>query len=740
LKLSANKKSNYYAVLLFTISASITLTLLTSTLFLYLRYESSTKEMIEASAIDTLTEISYTSTLMTELAKSMALQIYFNEQITPLIGYSNYSDGNDYDLSVALDLLKSFQLTNGHIHSIYVYNRKVNTFFTTNPGAIFSRESFMDKPVVQLMDHYAQPQFLYPMYRRIKDHTITSFDKEIGVFTFVFNDTKNSTTLDNAVIVNISEEWLRETIDAMNTLPGVRTFILDSVGQLVLNDHQSTMPEAFKIMTEDLKDNQGAFPMKVDGEKSLISYVKSEELGWTFVRWTPYEVYLNNINKTRLSYFYIAVTIFLVGLLSSYIVSRRLYTPVANTFRQLERIQTEGRDAWPRERNLLLLKELRNLSPEHHIQSSMKKYKLQINPAAAPTIIMVQIDRYQSFKTAYSFRDRELFLYSALNICSEILTSIAPNETVYEVGDPILGFVWLQYKPDKAKEQRLLELLQSAQLKVREYTQLSISFTLTSTDENTTINDLYHQLKHDNANRLRLHNNEIRMVHDTEPAERYIYSLDKEKKLTDALKLQKAEDAASVYSEIVNEINNQSIQVVQYVFARLASAVFLITERFDKNKEDDFLYRDLNSFLHRINNLDSLEEMNKEFSQLFKQMIDILSQQNQAVDRSERNDKIMEHIQTHFTDPNLSLESIANHFGLSANYLGRTFRKEHHVSVADFINDIRLKQAASLLQSTSRTVQDISELSGYYNYKYFCTLFKKTFGVTPSVYRSMNKD
>ena len=54
-------------------------------------------------------------------------------------------------------------------------------------------------------------------------------------------------------------------------------------------------------------------------------------------------------------------------------------------------------------------------------------------------------------------------------------------------------------------------------------------------------------------------------------------------------------------------------------------------------------------------------------------------------------------------------------------------------SPQDFIRLIRLKRAAALLKDGD-TVLDVSIKTGFTNAKYFSTLFKKHFGVSPSKY------
>ena len=55
-------------------------------------------------------------------------------------------------------------------------------------------------------------------------------------------------------------------------------------------------------------------------------------------------------------------------------------------------------------------------------------------------------------------------------------------------------------------------------------------------------------------------------------------------------------------------------------------------------------------------------------------------------------------------------------------------------SPQDFIKVIRMERAAALLRS-GKSVSEVADLTGFDNPKYFSTVFKKYFGVSPSKYR-----
>ncbi len=84
----------------------------------------------------------------------------------------------------------------------------------------------------------------------------------------------------------------------------------------------------------------------------------------------------------------------------------------------------------------------------------------------------------------------------------------------------------------------------------------------------------------------------------------------------------------------------------------------------------------------------------------------------------------------------ISLKDIAEEFHFSSSYLCRIFKKETGATLTDFLMRFRLDKAAEMLGSTERSIAFIAEQCGYKDYFYFSRLFKRTFGMTPTQYRT----
>jgi AraC-like DNA-binding protein len=83
----------------------------------------------------------------------------------------------------------------------------------------------------------------------------------------------------------------------------------------------------------------------------------------------------------------------------------------------------------------------------------------------------------------------------------------------------------------------------------------------------------------------------------------------------------------------------------------------------------------------------------------------------------------------------ISIRDISASLGVSIRRLTGAFKQTNGVSVNQFIINTRLQQASSLLTKTDRSLNDIATAVGYEDSNYFCRVFKRRMGMTPSEFR-----
>ena len=99
-------------------------------------------------------------------------------------------------------------------------------------------------------------------------------------------------------------------------------------------------------------------------------------------------------------------------------------------------------------------------------------------------------------------------------------------------------------------------------------------------------------------------------------------------------------------------------------------------------------------------------------------------------------DRICEYVRTHFTEPELDLKTLADHFQVSRESIRRSFlRVNANFSCGKLIEQLRMQLASELLKHSSAGVEEIASRCGYKDPFTFSRAFKRVMGHSPSVHR-----
>jgi two-component system, response regulator YesN len=96
--------------------------------------------------------------------------------------------------------------------------------------------------------------------------------------------------------------------------------------------------------------------------------------------------------------------------------------------------------------------------------------------------------------------------------------------------------------------------------------------------------------------------------------------------------------------------------------------------------------------------------------------------------------KLLEFIKEHYAEP-LTLTDVAKHFHFNPSYLSSYFSTHNNEGFIEYLNRIRIEEASKLLVEEKATISEISGIVGYSDHSYFCKVFKKITGLSPSQFR-----
>ncbi|MGF7029943.1 two-component system response regulator YesN [Paenibacillus mucilaginosus] len=96
--------------------------------------------------------------------------------------------------------------------------------------------------------------------------------------------------------------------------------------------------------------------------------------------------------------------------------------------------------------------------------------------------------------------------------------------------------------------------------------------------------------------------------------------------------------------------------------------------------------------------------------------------------------RLLAYIHEHYSEP-LTLSEVAKHFHFNPSYLSSYFAANSKEGFNEYVNRIRIEEAAKLLRTGDVAISDIGARVGYADHSYFCKVFKKFTGMSPSRYR-----
>jgi YesN/AraC family two-component response regulator len=135
-----------------------------------------------------------------------------------------------------------------------------------------------------------------------------------------------------------------------------------------------------------------------------------------------------------------------------------------------------------------------------------------------------------------------------------------------------------------------------------------------------------------------------------------------------------------------------------------------------------------NSVLYRI-----VQEM-----LLFIYQIIDWAQEAEVDSKNDIIEKGISYIESHYSNPNLSLEKVAEAVGRNPSYYSHVLMNKHGTPFRQLLTTVRVKEAKRLLTGTELSIKEIAYQVGFNNPNYFTRLFKEATSFTPREYR-LNK-
>ena len=105
------------------------------------------------------------------------------------------------------------------------------------------------------------------------------------------------------------------------------------------------------------------------------------------------------------------------------------------------------------------------------------------------------------------------------------------------------------------------------------------------------------------------------------------------------------------------------------------------------------------------------------------------------VGQNEHFSKMTDFVLSRYTQPDFSVEAIAEYAGISQVHVRRLFQEAVNTSPVRYVNFLRLEKAKNMLRTSNFSISEVALAVGFSDPYYFSRLFKKAVGISPAQYR-----
>ena len=182
------------------------------------------------------------------------------------------------------------------------------------------------------------------------------------------------------------------------------------------------------------------------------------------------------------------------------------------------------------------------------------------------------------------------------------------------------------------------------------------------------------------------------------------------------------------------EANHSSPQVLSQLIVQIVVSLFENEEALHVRDElvSEPQYHEI---YERICQFETLQESRAYIIEMENEILRLLDQVSANMQNNRQIKHILDYIQAHYQQSDLSLNSVAEEFGYSAAHLSRIFKNVVKKNFIDYLIEIRIAKAKELLRDTNKKISEISMEVGYVSAGGFMRIFKSSTGETPSEYR-----
>ncbi len=190
-----------------------------------------------------------------------------------------------------------------------------------------------------------------------------------------------------------------------------------------------------------------------------------------------------------------------------------------------------------------------------------------------------------------------------------------------------------------------------------------------------------------------------------------------------------------VESEGVGVLSKDPVVNLKYHFVITTAMVTRLCRQNGMELEQAFRLSDF--YIQKLDDIHTVQGVQKLHDEMVLDYTEKMNKYFRKDTNSRHINACKEYIYSHIKD-RITIEDLADEFGVSASYLSRLFKKETGVSVSEYIREQKIAIAKNLLRFSDYSMIEIANRLSFSSQSHFIQQFRETVGVTPKKYRDEN--
>lgn len=694
--------------------------------------------------------------------QSIAIRIGLDGRITSFLNDST----NPFLLNETRDILKTAASANEAIQSIDFYAKEANLIIASDGYTRTYTNSTQDIWIDEDLGENDMGFWLSSRHGNGID-----LDK---IVTYVVKVPVQRNGFQGLLAVHIHESVLRSLLQKMEGNPHTITYIMDRLGNVISTSAAvSLKPEHVQALFKESSKAPASIGyriLKQDGDRNLITYIKTLHNQWSIVTETPLQYLLSKLSYIRTVAWAAFIILVALGLILSYFISRKMISPIQllikkalpynksgneakDTLRpqknELEAISHildhvfRKNEAWEQQfhMNLPVLRERFLLALINHKYSSIHEMNGKLEflhlqfPYPQHVVFLIEIDDYSLIVGSYSVTDQNLYKYAMMNIAEEIATG-SHIALAAEADENQLALLVNIGGDSKHMKHELAAL--GEQIKNVIYQLLKISVTIGIGRPYPQLLDAHYSYKEACEvirSKIMVGTNTVLTYEDLikEADDEFYLPPHFTNHMYNFLKAGQLNEALGSLEELYQQIKARTKLSEEVIFRTYNLIVEDILRNMQEfNVQTETIFGKNHNLFRELASKETIHAIHEWICGMVQKIYHTLEQQQPK--KNTHIETVIAYMDANY-DQDLSVEMIAEQVNLNHAYVSRMFKQEVGKTMLEYLTLKRLEVSKVFLKETEQTILEIATNVGYNNVNSFIRFFKRYEGLTPGDYR-----